>query len=234
MKEHCIYFHYKNDGTVFYVGQSNGLRRPYSKSGRSGLWKKMVKKHGLSVSIIHSLLTKQEANDLEIKYIKQFGRINIKTGTLVNFTDGGDGGLGYVASEETRHKMSESRSGANNPMFGKKFSEETKLKMSIKKLGLGPHPNTLASTIAACTGRIKSASELEKLRASKLGKPRPKWIIDAMANANKRAIIATNQCAIIEYDSMKSIEREFNRDRKTLRGYILSGKEISGFKLYYV
>jgi group I intron endonuclease len=44
-----------------------------------------------------------------------------------NLTDGGEGCLN--PSEETRRKMSESRSGENHPLFGKTRSEETRRKM---------------------------------------------------------------------------------------------------------
>lgn len=50
-----------------------------------------------------------------------------------NLTTGGTGGR--ILSEESRRKMSISRSGLNHPNFGKPLSEETKRKISIANMG---------------------------------------------------------------------------------------------------
>ena len=48
-----------------------------------------------------------------------------------NLTPGGDGlPKGYKLSDETKQKMSERKKGENNPMYGKKHSEETRKKIS--------------------------------------------------------------------------------------------------------
>ena len=80
-------------------------------------------------------------NALEIQYITQLK-------PKFNFTDGGDGSLGYKHSKETKRKMVKNHydcSGENNPMYGKKgkdnpmygknHSEETKLKISNANKG---------------------------------------------------------------------------------------------------
>lgn len=93
---------------------------------RSSYWKNIVNKHGYSIDII------LESNDLsfikqkEIEFITLYGRQDLGKGTLVNFTDGGDGLNGLKHSEETRKKMSLSA-------IGIRPSEETKQKIRISK-----------------------------------------------------------------------------------------------------
>ena len=51
-----------------------------------------------------------------------------------NIARGGFGGTNVInISKETRRKLSELRKGKNHPLYGKKHSEESKLKMSITK-----------------------------------------------------------------------------------------------------
>jgi hypothetical protein len=54
---------------------------------------------------------------------------------LTNLTDGGEGTLGTVITEETRKKLSISHKG-NKSRTGQKLSEETKLKMSLARKGV--------------------------------------------------------------------------------------------------
>jgi hypothetical protein len=57
-----------------------------------------------------------------------YGRIDLGLGTLVNMTNGGEGSLGIVFSEESKKKI-----GAGNK--GRKCTEETKLKISLARKG---------------------------------------------------------------------------------------------------
>ena len=102
-----VYEHRRNDtGEVFYVGIGNDKNRPYTKQGRNRFWKRIVNKHGYSVHILHDNISWDEACQLEKQLISQYGRIDLGTGCLVNMTDGGDGTLGAIRSEEFKHKVS--------------------------------------------------------------------------------------------------------------------------------
>ncbi len=116
MEKVHVYFHLNAiTGKVFYVGI--GIKfRPYRKSGRSLFWNRVVNKYGYRVEIIHTFDCWEKAKSAEKYYIKKFGRVDLKTGTLVNLTDGGDGvlgcrNLGRVVSAETRAKQSASLKG---------------------------------------------------------------------------------------------------------------------------
>lgn len=102
---YCVYFHI-NESThkVFYVGIGN-KKRPSSKRSRSDFWKNIVEKYGYYIEIVHTNLTFDEACCLEIKYIKEYGRLDIGTGILVNLTNGGEGSDGYKHTDDTKIKI---------------------------------------------------------------------------------------------------------------------------------
>jgi len=66
------------------------------------------------VEIVAQGLSTYETKLLEMKLIKFYGRRNLGEGTLVNLTDGGDGGLGVIVSKETRAKLSAANTGLKN------------------------------------------------------------------------------------------------------------------------
>ena len=95
-KNKVVYVHRNpTNNEVFYVGMGN-KRRPYSKD-RSVFWKRYVKKYGEPViEIVESNLTKQDAWDSEVALIELIGRRDKRKGSLVNLSDGGDGGLNTI------------------------------------------------------------------------------------------------------------------------------------------
>lgn len=56
---------------------------------------------------------------VEVEAIAKYGRIDLDTGTLCNFTDGGESTSGYKATKAVRKKWSEAKTGSKNPAFGK-------------------------------------------------------------------------------------------------------------------
>ena len=157
-KNYCVYRHIRKDtNQVFYVGL--GLKqRPRRVSGRNEIWNRIINKTEWFYEIIINELTLEEAQQKEIEFIKLYGRINTKTGTLANMTDGGEGcfgikmsdeskekirkkALGRKATDETRKKISESQKGRiiseetrlkrSKSLKGLKKTEETKLKISL-------------------------------------------------------------------------------------------------------
>ena len=86
----------------------------------------------LTVSAPTKDILKKKLDYVEMRLIKRF---NTKIDGY-NSTDGGDGGLlGYVFSEETKRKISLSRIGAKNPNFGKHLSKEHRRKISEAQKG---------------------------------------------------------------------------------------------------
>lgn len=156
MNNKVVYIHRRGDtGDVFYIGYGNP-DRPYDTSQRNRWWHIVKTFCGFNVEIILTGLSPNEAKSWEIYLIGLYGRRSEGNGNLVNMTDGGDGAvnticsdelresyrrrmLGRVMSEESKKKLSESRigkyAGENSYNYGKKRSEDTKKKISDKHKG---------------------------------------------------------------------------------------------------
>jgi len=83
----------------------------------------VVAKTKYSVEIIKDGITRSEAMDMEVILIRQYGRRDLGTGSLVNMTEGGEGLNGHIFTEEHKLKISSRNK-------GRKFSEEARKKMS--------------------------------------------------------------------------------------------------------
>jgi hypothetical protein len=66
------------------------------------MWVSTYKKHGRIVEVIHTGLSQEDACDIEKDLIELIGRRNLGLGTLVNLTDGGEGAVGMVWTDEMR------------------------------------------------------------------------------------------------------------------------------------
>src|SRR5690606_22799746 len=100
-----VYRHRKLDsGEVFYIGigtfeshipsnSHNYYRRANNTKQRSSFWKKVYRKHGRYIEILKENISYEEAKELEILLIQEYGRRDLGTGCLVNLTDGGDGSI---------------------------------------------------------------------------------------------------------------------------------------------
>lgn len=88
-------------GTKFY-GDNENLKLKYSRayaSTRNIFWKRVIKKYGFIVEILLESNDYEFIKQQEIHFIKLFGRVDKKEGTLCNLTDGGEGVLGKVYTD---------------------------------------------------------------------------------------------------------------------------------------
>ena len=173
---YVVYGHYGDDGVCFYVGMGS-KNRPYKSSNRSTFWKNYVKKHCVSgkpeVKIWHQNLTWEQAQEHEKFWISIYGRRDNGTGVLVNLTDGGDGTVGCIPSEETRQKQSLKR-------IGRKHTEEARMKMSISGKGkiINPEQRLKISTTKKgkpSSNKGRTLSEEHKAKVSAALKGRLAW-----------------------------------------------------------
>jgi len=148
-----VYRHTKQDNSLpFYIGIGRDESRAYDFKKRSTWWKKTYDKHGVSVEVLASGLNYNDACELEMFLISEYGRIDNGSGCLVNMTDGGEGSNGFKHSKESRQKMSDSLQGnipwnkgiartqstkdkIGNANRGKKRTDANKLKLSIAGKG---------------------------------------------------------------------------------------------------
>ena len=112
----------ENDGTPWYVGKGSG-NRAYQRSLNH--WAPTNR----ALILILNRSSEQEAFNTEIKLIRNWGRKDLGTGCLYNYTNGGDGAsagnqylLGY-------HHTSESKQKVSRALRGVKKSAETRAKM---------------------------------------------------------------------------------------------------------
>ena len=103
-----VYRHIRLDkNEPFYIGISNvddEYKRAYRKTCRNKHWTNIVKSCKYEVEILMENLTIEEVKEKEKEFIKLYGRVDLKTGTLVNLTDGGDGVLNKYENAELRLK----------------------------------------------------------------------------------------------------------------------------------
>ncbi len=149
-----LYRHIRLDkNEVFYIGiggfskrEKCGLySRSKEKSGRNKYWKNITNKSSYIVEIIIDNLTYEMAKVKEIEFISIYGRKDLGRGTLCNLTNGGDGSINVIVSNETKIKISNSLKGRivtnetrmkiSRSNTGNKHSVETKNKLSV--LGVG-------------------------------------------------------------------------------------------------
>ena len=151
-----VYRHIRLDKNIpFYIGISNGnRRRPFAKN-RNPIWSYIAQKTEYRVEIILDDLTWEEALEKEKEFIALYGRRDLGKGTLANMTDGGDGAIGIIQSEESKEKrrlksigrkqsektialMRQINLGERNPMWGRRGEKNplfgTKLSLDRRKM----------------------------------------------------------------------------------------------------
>jgi hypothetical protein len=160
-----VYRHIRLDtNKVFYIGMGS-LKRAYTKdsSKRNIIWNRIVNKTKYNVEILAQNLSWENACELEEFLISLYGRIDLKTGTLCNLTNGGDGSKGCTPSKETKNKIS-------NFHKNKIVSKESRNKMKKAKEGkflLSNNPNS-KKIINLKTGEIFNTAKEAALSINKI------------------------------------------------------------------
>lgn len=133
-----------------------------------------IKILGLSPHIeIINAIDELHALFLESCLIQVFGRRDLKTGTLVNLTDGGEGVSGLKHSQETKLKMSIAKRGISPYNKGISLSPEQKQKISFSLTGKKASEFTKAKMSNARIGKKlppRSKDHCEKLAIAQRGK----------------------------------------------------------------
>ena len=162
-----VYRHRRLDtNEIFYIGMGY-LKRAYSKDAakRNQIWNRIVNKTEYKIEILAENLSWEDACELEEFLILLYGRIDLKTGTLVNLTNGGDGRNGYIVTEDRKIQLSKLKKGVkrskdtcdkiSKARKGMKFTEEHRENLR-KNIGI--------KIIDTVTGKIyNSISEVSRL-----------------------------------------------------------------------
>jgi NUMOD3 motif len=175
-----VYAHYRADSPdsdPFYIGKGKNIRDLSKKRNR--FWTNIANKHGFVAKKLKENLTEQEAWDLEISLIAQYGKLIDNTGCLANITNGGEGASGTIHTAETKAKWSAAKKGKTwEEIYGVEqtavmrekskaqackriFSDETRRKLSEAKQG---EKNPMY-------GKTITGEHSRKLSQAKIGKP---------------------------------------------------------------
>jgi group I intron endonuclease len=227
MPQYYLYRHIRLDtNEIFYVGVGKRGRddfanplmftRAYTKKGRNKHWLNIVAKTEYEIEIIFESDSAEHIREKEMEFISLYGRKDLGKGTLVNFTDGGDGITGAIRTSETRKKLSEAKKGALNPQFGKTRSKEWSDFMSKRLSGEG-NPNYR-----------KPLSERQKEinRQAQLGRKCSKERAEKQTSHFKKPIINTNTGTI--YTSIREAALLLNKPENTIGRWVKLN--LNGFK----
>ena len=113
----------KNEPFYIGIGSDSSYKRANEKTRRNKIWNDINSRTEYHVDILCDGLNWVEACEKEKEFIALYGRINKKNGTLSNLTDGGDGVVGVIVSENARIRSSETH-------LNKNISKETREKIS--------------------------------------------------------------------------------------------------------
>ena len=119
--EFYVYAHKRGDNNeIFYIGKGN-KKRCIDTNNRNFHWINIVNKYNYYVEILYNNLSEEDAFKIEAELISKYGRLDNKTGLLVNMTDGGEGSKGIKFTDEWKKNKSISMTGNKNHMFNKRF-----------------------------------------------------------------------------------------------------------------
>jgi len=125
-----LYRHIRLDTNMpFYVGIGKRRDRAFDTCKRSKYWSSIVSKTDYRVDILFDDLNYKEAKEKEREFISLYGRSDLEKGTLCNMTDGGEGTVGRIISDEEKCLRSVSAKKAlSNIVTRKKMSDSGKKK----------------------------------------------------------------------------------------------------------
>jgi hypothetical protein len=160
----------KNEPFYIGIGSDSTYKRANQtkKERRNNIWNKIVSKTFYKVEILFDDLTWEEACNKEKEFIALYGRIDNGTGLLANMTNGGDGSLGIIKSEQTISKLKERMSGKGNPMYGVKHPPELIEQIRLKNLG-----KTAWNKGLPCLDHVKKALSEKMIGSTPWNKGKP-------------------------------------------------------------
>lgn len=228
-----VYRHIRLDSNEpFYigVGSDTNYKRAFLKHKRSKFWNEIVNKAPYEVEIMLDDLTLEEACEKEKEFIRLYGRKELKQGTLVNLTDGGDGRFGSVMSDKEKKRLSEYMKGNTYTLgrhmpdeekerrriasTGKKHSEAACLKIRKIHKGKVVSEETKKKLSESHKGYVMPQSQKDKIRIASTGRVKSAETIRKSCAAQKGRIISvehrrklSSSHAVFSDNQIKEIRR---------------------------
>ncbi len=160
-----VYLYLRDDGTPYYVGKGKD-GRAWNRSGR--VVKPPVNED--RIQIVQHQLTEQQAFDLEIELVAEYGRLDEGTGILRNGTDGGEGSSGHKKPEGW---------GENHSNTIKRLIDEGKIKtFGDHARGKKQPPEQVAKRMEAHIGAKRPKETGERIAAKAKGRVQTKETVE--------------------------------------------------------
>ena len=192
--KYYLYRHIRLDkNEIFYIGiggkeaNKGGYYRANRVSNRNKIWNDIYKgcKQNIQVDIVLESDSWEFIKEKEKEFIALYGRKNNNTGALSNLTDGGDGSIGAVYTEERRKKQSEALKNSPLNLKGKKLPNWWKDKIRQTKLGINNPMFGKPSPHAKKVIDIETGIEYNSIMEAAKSTPYQFQYISAMLNGNK-------------------------------------------------
>lgn len=212
-----LYRHIRLDkNEPFYIGIGTKIKifntfqmeykRAFSKNNRNKHWHNIINKTDYKVEILLESNDYKWIKQKEIEFITLYGREDLKLGSLVNWTNGGEGTVNL--NIEIRKIMSEKAT-------GRKQSEEAKKKISIANKGKQSRLGSINSI--ECREKLSKTMKEDyksgkRVNPNKKGEKRDKILMDKINSQKRKKIIQydLNMNFIKEWESIKSAIKELN------------------------
>lgn len=228
-----VYKHQSPSGKV-YIGITS--QAPHKRWGNGSNYRAhrylyaAIKKYGwdnFKHEILFENLSESEAKQKEIELIASH-KSNIAAFGY-NLTDGGDGITGYTHTEETRRKIGEalrerfsdpayrnkvsaSRKGTNNPLYGKQLTKEHREKLSVAHLGKKRNPHTEETKA--------------KISMANMGKKKPHIGVPRSAECMAK-IVAKIQKPVLQYTKSGDFVAEYKSGAEASKATGIASQGIS-------
>jgi hypothetical protein len=176
-KEACVRYVGKTQQRVERRLLAHLTRARRGERGHKNNWIRQCLKDGYVPSVKILEMVDGDGCAQEIFHISKYRELGFD---LTNATDGGEGTIGYVPSEETIEKLRRSHLGKRpsdeaiekqrRAIVGIKRSEETKARMSAAQKGRKHPVDQMARLRLLNIGRKQSTEEIERRRAAQIGR----------------------------------------------------------------
>jgi DNA polymerase III psi subunit len=188
----------KNEPFYIGIGRTENYSRAYNKVQRSNQWKSIAS-NGYEIEILFDDLTWEQACEKEKEFIKLYGRIDKKNGTLINFTDGGEGIVNYVYTEEARKKISLAQMGNQNWKL-RNPTDEWKRKIAEKN-----------------KGKKRTQEFKDKLSASMKGEKNHNYGKKLSEQHRQRIIETRERKPVLQFDLNGNFIKEWSSKKECMR-----------------
>lgn len=191
----------KNEPFYIGIGSDSTYKRANDKKGRNIFWQRIVNKTDYEIEILFDDLSWEDACIKEQEFINLYGRIDKKTGTLCNLTDGGDGCLNRILSKESKYKIGKSNK-------GKKHNKEFREMCSILQKNRMNDPELYK--------KLCNATKNNKIKIRHIQEKKAVLQYDLSGNLLK------------EYDSIKNATIQFGKDQSPIISRCCNNKSKTG------